>query len=218
VRITFADNGCIDVHHFISDFHTVNGNCDTVRNLFLQAVQCFFTDQFRHDLTLRLVCDGIFIIELRSVWEIFHDHFHQFIRIVTVSCGYRNDFCKVIDIFVRSDGRKNIFLLYTVYLIDDQYNRCRYFLKLADDMLFTCTDKCCRLYKPEYHIYFIQRTFCHIDHIFSKLILGFMDSRCIYKYDLTIICGQYRLNAVTCRLWLVRCDRNLLSDQLVHQS
>ena len=85
-------------------------------------------------------------------------------------------------------------------------------------MLFTCTDKCCRLYQPEYHIYFIQRTFCHIDHIFSKLILGFMDSRCIYKYDLTVICGQYRLNAVTCRLWLVRCDRNLLSDQLVHQS
>ena len=41
----------------------------------LKKVQCLFTDNFRYNLTFRLICNRIFIIELWSVRKIFHNYF-----------------------------------------------------------------------------------------------------------------------------------------------
>lgn len=44
-----------------------------MRDLILQAVQCFLTDQFCHNLTFRLICHCVLIIKLWSIWKIFHN-------------------------------------------------------------------------------------------------------------------------------------------------
>ena len=85
-------------------------------------------------------------------------------------------------------------------------------------MAFPRADKCGRLYQPENDIHIFQCIFCHIYHIFAQFIFCFMDTRRIHKYDLSSVrIGIYCLDAVSGGLWLIGCNRDLLSDHMVHQ-
>ena len=45
-----------------------------------------------------------------------------------------------------------------------------------------------------------------------------MDTWSIYEYNLTpFFVGIDGLNTITCGLWLIGCDGNLLSNQLIHE-
>ena len=83
-------------------------------------------------------------------------------------------------------------------------------------MLFTGTDKCRRFNKPENNIYFTQCTLSNIYHIFTKFVLGFMDTRCIDKNNLSFFTRVYSLNTISCCLRFVGRNSNLLSDQMIH--
>ena len=188
-----------------------------MRDFILQTVQCFLTDQFCHNLTFRLICHCVLIIKLWSIWKIFHNDTQKFIRIVTTSCRYRNNICKVINIFVCSNCRQNLFSLHRIHLIDDENDRCLDSLKLLCNMLFARSDKCSWLHKPKHDIHFIQCFLSHIYHVLTKLVFRLVNSWCINKYNLTFICCQNCLNPVTCCLRFVRCNGNLLADQVIHQ-
>ena len=57
----------------------------------------------------------------------------------------------------------------------------------------------------------------HIHHILAKLIFCLVDTRSIQKDDLAALIGVDRLDAVSGCLRLVRCDSDLLADEMIHQ-
>ena len=59
--ISLADDCSINMTHFVVHLHLIDCYCDSMRDLLIQAVQCFLADNLCHDLALRLVCDCIFI-------------------------------------------------------------------------------------------------------------------------------------------------------------
>ena len=126
--ISLADDCSINMTHFVVHLHLIDCYCDSMRDLLIQAVQCFLADNLCHYLALRLVCDCIFIIELRSVWKIFHNYIYKLIRIIASSCRYRNDFCKITFLTICINKSKNLFLLHHINFIDNKNNRCLYLL------------------------------------------------------------------------------------------
>ena len=59
--------------------------CIRDRNFLFQTAQRLFPDHLCNDLTLRLVCDCIFIVEGLSIGKIFENAVQQRISIVAVS-------------------------------------------------------------------------------------------------------------------------------------
>ena len=57
----------------------------------------------------------------------------------------------------------------------------------------------------------------HIDHVFTQLVFCLVDTRCIKENDLSPVISVNGLNPVSGSLGLVRGDRDLLTDQMVHQ-
>ena len=215
--ISLADDRRIDVHHLPLHFHAVDRNRNTMRDFFIQAVKRFLADQLRHNLALRLVCDRVLIIELRTVRKVFQNHFNKLIRIVSAPCRHRHDIREVIFLPVCINSRKQILFLHHINLVDHKDDRRLYSLKLIDDVPFSGSDKRGRLHKPEHHIHFIQRALGYIYHIFAKLVLRLVDPRRINKHDLAVLRCKNGLDTVPRCLRFIRCDRDLLSDQMVHQ-
>ena len=83
-------------------------------------------------------------------------------------------------------------------------------------MLFARPDKGGRLNQPEDHIDLVQCPFCHRHHIFPELVFRLMDSRCVQENDLAVIICINGLDPAPGRLWFIGCDRDFLTDQLVH--
>ena len=54
-------------------------------------------------------------------------------------------------------------------------------------------------------------------HIIPELILRLMDSRCVHKDNLSFVSSVHGLYAVSCCLWFLGRNRDLLPDQTVHQ-
>ena len=215
--VPLADDRGVDVHDFPFHLHPVDRHRDPVRYLLIQAVERLLPDQFCHDLTFRLVRDRIFIIKLRSVREIFQDHFHEFIRVVSAAGRYRHDLSKIVFFPVNIDRRKDVFFLYHIDLVDHKDDRCLHFLKLVNDVTLPGSYESGRLHQPEHYVYFIQRPLRDVHHILAQFIFRPVDPRRIDKHDLPLFCREHRLDAVPRGLRFVGCDRDLLSDQTVHQ-
>ena len=91
------------------------------------------------------------------------------------------------------------------------------FFQLLRDVAFPFSDKRRRFHQPQDHIHFVKRTLCHGNHILAKFILRLVDSRCVQKDNLSSLIMIHRLNPVSRRLWLIARNRDLLSDNAVHQ-
>ena len=102
VTVTFTDDGSLDIHYFSiwTFFHFFNSYCNSVWNFFIQTTKCFFSDHFRNNLALWLICDSIFIVKRWSVWKVFEDYFQYRICILSSQCRYRYNICKFANIFV----------------------------------------------------------------------------------------------------------------------
>ena len=220
VGISLADDRRININDIASArpfLHPVNGNCDSMRNLLIQCMKCFLTDDFCCDLTLWLICNCIFIIKHRSIRKIFKNTWNDILCIISAKCRTRNDLCKVTDLTVSIDGRKKFLFFHSIDLVDDQDYRNAYLLKLLRNMTLSCSHKSRWLYQPHDSIHFLQGSLCNLHHVFTKLVFCLVDTRGIKKYDLTLITGINSLDLVSCCLRFIGCDRNLLSDQMVHQ-
>ena len=93
--IPLADDRRIDIDDMLLKFHPFDRHCDAVGNFLFQTAQRLFPDHLCNDLTLRLVCDRIFIVEGFSIGKIFENAVQQRIGIVAAKCRYRDDFCKI---------------------------------------------------------------------------------------------------------------------------
>ena len=89
--------------------------------------------------------------------------------------------------------------------------------KLVCNVTLSCTDKSGRLYQPKDHIYIFECPLRYLDHVFAQFILRLVNTRSIQKNDLPVFAGIYRLDTVSGRLRFLGCDRDLLSDQMIHQ-
>ena len=218
--ISLTDNRCLNINDrvFARTFlHLVDGNCDSMRNLRIEGMKCFLADNFSHNLTLRLIGNGIFVIEHRTVRQIFENTVYNISCILASKGRAGNDLCKITDLAVRIDCRKDFFFFHRIDLIDDQDNRYSYRLKLFCNMALPSPDKCRRLYQPHDSVYFLQSSLSHCHHIFTQLIFCLVDSRGVQEYDLALITGIDSLDAVSGSLWFLGCNGNLLSDEMIHQ-
>ena len=84
-------------------------------------------------------------------------------------------------------------------------------------MTFSCADKGRRLYQPKDHIDIFECSLCYLDHVLAQLVFCLVDTRGIEEDDLTVLTGIYGLDTVSGRLRFLGCDRDLLTDQMVHQ-
>ena len=85
-------------------------------------------------------------------------------------------------------------------------------------MLLACADVSGRLHQPHDHIHLIESAFCYIDHVLAQFIFCLVDTWSVQENDLAPLIGIHRLDAVSCGLRFLGCDRDLLADQMVHQS
>ena len=111
--ITLADDRRVDIHDILSltVFHSLDGDCDTMRDLLIQGMKCFLTDKLRNDLTLRLIRDRIHIIKHRSFRQILKNQIYDQIRVLTAQCGRRYDLREIIDFAVCIDIGKHLVTL-----------------------------------------------------------------------------------------------------------
>ena len=102
MAVSFTNDGRFNIHHLAiwTNFHFFNCHCNSMWNFFVQTAKCLFTDHFRYNLTLRLICDCIFLIKCRSVWKIFKNHFQYRICILSFKCRYRYNIRKFTNIFI----------------------------------------------------------------------------------------------------------------------
>ena len=84
-------------------------------------------------------------------------------------------------------------------------------------MLLAGTNKRARFDQPQNHIDLFQSAFGNGHHIFAQFIFRLMNTRCVQKYDLPLIARIDSLDPIARCLWFVGGDRDLLSDQPIHQ-
>ena len=186
-------------------------------NLRIQCVKRLLTDHLCHDLALRLVRYGILIIEHGSIRQIFQNTVNNILCVLSAECRARDNLCKITDLAVRIDCRKDLLFFHCIDLINDQNDRHANALELLCNVALTGSNEGRRLNQPHNCIHLFQGTLCNGYHILSKLILRLMDTRRIQKNDLSLLTGIDCLDAVSGGLGLLGCDRDLLADQMVHQ-
>ncbi len=93
------------------------------KNFLFQTAQRLFPDHLRNDLTLRLVCDCIFIVEWLSIGKIFENAVQQRIGIVAAKRRYRDDFCKIHLFAVGFHRIQNGCFRNSVDLVDHENDR-----------------------------------------------------------------------------------------------
>lgn len=71
------------------------------------------------------------------------------------------------------------------------------------DEALSRTYECGWLHQPHNGIYFLQGSLRNLYHVFSKLVFCLVDTRCVQKYDLSLITGIHGLYLVSGCLWLV---------------
>ena len=78
-----------------------------------------YTPEVR-DLSHRLVCNRIFIIKHRPIWQIFEDHIDQLCLIGAFQGRYRDNICKIHQFPVSLNKSKYLIFFHHIYLIDDK--------------------------------------------------------------------------------------------------
>ena len=214
-----TDDGCFYIHQIPARtfLHSINGNSDPVRNLLLQRPQRFLPDHLSHDLPLRLVCNSVFIIELRPVRQIFKNTLDHGFQVLPSQCRSGYDLRKIHDLPVCVDKTQHFLFLYGVHLVDNQDHRQFTVFQLLCNVALPGSDKSGGLYQPENHIRVLEGALRHIYHIFTQLVFCLVDSRGIQKDDLALLTGVNSLDLISGCLRFPGCDGNLLSDQMVHQ-
>ena len=125
MRITLTNNCRININKFsVAGLHLINGYGNTMWYFFIQGAKRLLTDQFCHDLSLRLIGYGILIVKLRAIRQIFHNRIDQVFCIVAFKSRARYDFRKITDIFVGIDTLENLFSFDCVNLVDNKDDRC----------------------------------------------------------------------------------------------
>ena len=161
MRITFTDDGRVNINQTVfarTFFHSVNGNGDSVRNLSIKCMQCFFTDNFRGDLSLRLVCHSVLIIKHRTVRQIFQNTSDNILRILSAQCRTRNDLIKIIQLTISIDGLQNFIFINRIDFINHKNDRQMQALQLfcniriADDGTGDQLRKECHICSQVYRI------------------------------------------------------------------
>ena len=109
-----------------------------MRNLCIQCMKSLLTDHFCYDLTLWLVCYSIFIIEHRTIRQIFQNTSDNILRILSAQCRTRNDLREITHFTVGIDCRKDFLFGNRINLIDDQDYRNSDILKLFCDVTLSC--------------------------------------------------------------------------------
>ena len=186
-------------------------------NLLIQTAQGFLPYQLRHNLAHGLICHGILIIILRAIGQILENLLNQRVCIVSIQGRYRHNLIKIVQLPVGIDKNQNLFPLYCIRFVNNKNHRSLRLFKLFRDVALPRSDKGARLHQPENHIHLPKRALRHIDHVFSQLVLRLVNARRIQENDLPLITGIHSLNPVSRSLGLIGSNRNLLSNQPVHQ-
>ena len=166
-------------------------------------MQSLLTDDLCGDLALRLVGNCILIIEHRSVRKIFENTWNDILCVFSAEGRAGNDLCKITDLTVGIDRRKKLFFFYRIDLVDDENHWNSNLLQLLGNVALSRTYECGWLHQPHNGIYFLQGSLRNLYHIFSKLVFCLVDTRCVQKYDLSLITGIHGLYLVSGCLWLV---------------
>ena len=166
-------------------------------------MQSLLTDNLCGDLALRLVGNCILIIEHRSVRKIFENTRNDILCVFSAEGRAGNDLCKITDLTVGIDCRKKLFFFYRINLVDDENHRNSNLLQLLGNVALSRTYERGRLHQPHNGIYFLQGSLRNLYHVFSKLVFCLVDTRCVQKYDLSLITGIHGLYLVSGCLWLV---------------
>ncbi len=90
--------------------------------------------------------------------------------------------------------------------------------ELLDDIVITFAESFFDIDHEEDHIDFLQGILCDFDHEIPKLMLWFMDSRCIDEDHLRFIGRIDSLYFITGRLRLVAHNGDFLADNTVQES
>ena len=119
--------------------HTIDRNGNTMWDLIAQIAQRFLSDHFRNDLPLRLICNRILIIKLRTCRQVFHHCLQQIIGILALQSRHRNNLRKVHNIFICCNKFKNFRFFDGIDLINNQKYRRLYAAQLLCNMLLGST-------------------------------------------------------------------------------
>ena len=84
-------------------------------------------------------------------------------------------------------------------------------------MLLTGTDVGPRLHEPQDHIHLAECVLRNIHHVLTEFVFCLVDARCIEEDNLPVFICIHSLDPISRGLRFFRCDRDLLSDQVVHQ-
>ena len=121
----FAVDGGVDVQQIlvVPLFHALDGNGDAVGDFVPEQVQDLFPDHLCHDLSLRLVCYGVLIVEHRSVWQVFQNARDDILCVLVAQCRAWNDFIKFIKFAVGVDRLEDLVLVNGIDLVDHKDDR-----------------------------------------------------------------------------------------------
>ena len=104
-----------------------------------------------------------------------------------------------------------------VDLIDHKNDRCLAALKSFRNELISAANEFVRLDKPQYQVNTFHGSSRHLLHILAKLVLCLVNARRIKEDDLSPVIREYGFYSVSRRLRLVARDRDLLTDDAVHE-
>ena len=197
--------------------HSLYSNCNSMRNLILQKTKRLFSYYLSRNLSLRLVCKSFFIIKWWSKRKKLFDGIHQFVNILSLERSYFNNFIKIHLLPIGIFKFIQIVLGDSIYLIDYKDHRFSALFEFLNDRLLTGSNESAGLYQPQNHVNLFKSTLGHLGHIFAKLILGVVYTRCIQKNHLTFIISIDCHDLISGGLGLIGCNSNLLPYHMVHK-
>ena len=104
-----------------------------------------------------------------------------------------------------------------INLIYYKYYLCRLILEALGYVGISSADEFVRLDEPENQVYTLHRGGGYFLHIDTELVLCLVNARSIEEDYLSPVIRKHCLYSVSCGLRLIRGNRDLLSDNAVHQ-
>ena len=214
-RTAFSRSGAFFLFSF---FHGADLHGNSVGNFLIQASERFFPDDLAGDLPHGLICHGIFVIEGMPFRKTGFNRFQNTLCVDVSQSGYRYDLVKRIKTAVQVHKARKFFPVHGINLVHDKNHRFSGKFQLAGNEFLTLAAEITRLYQPENHIHLGQDSEGDFIHIFAQTVLRLVDARGIQKNNLAAFIRINRLDSAAGRLRFPGSDRDLLSDQVIHES
>ena len=195
----------------------VDFNSRSVGNFLIEAPQQFFTDDLRHDLTLRLVGGNVIREQEGALLGVFFTLSQQLVHPVSGFRGNGNDGVKGTGGRIDRDDLQQLVLLQRIDFVDGQNRGTVGCANPLDQGFLLNAHRRNRLHHKNGCVHIGNGLPDSADHVIAQFGTGLVVAGRVHKHKLQILSCHNAADAVAGGLRLIGNNGDLLPDQIIGQ-